>query len=205
MGIYSEFEKSRIFSDYIVSNGLKFGGRILEIGKPAECSLTAFLLKMGYSLDQFLLSEKIVYPTMDNLGIIGAKGHLVKSEHPFDEQEAEIYVAKTLYHDIRFLNQTPKLSCARRNYVLPSLSSFDALICEGVPRDLSIVPYTSLNKTIGFCLERYDENFENYMFIYESLLKCINERERNSYQLITDRDTNSKAELCLIKKKGMHH
>ena len=162
---------------------------ILELGSAAYNSLSKYL---AHYYNQYLLSEKVDYNELNELGIKGAYGYLDSSG---------ICVPKSFYNDQHFFYNAPKVPYIRYVYDVPTIVDFDTIICSGISDDLKYVRTFTHNIYLGYCTDMNNlDDLKKIRTFYNNLLRVYNFYSNNVIML-RDIDTKNSKEYCLIKNK----
>lgn len=160
---------------------------ILELGSSAKNSFSKFL---ALYYNQYLLSEKVNYDELEELGIKGAYGSLNPSG---------IYVPKSFYNDDHFIHNAPKAPYIRHGYDVPTIDQFDTIICSDISDDLEHIRNFTHNIYVGYCVDLSDlDELKNCRTFFNNLLTIYNLYNKNVIML-RDTDTKNEKEYCLIK------
>ncbi|MBO4245927.1 MAG: hypothetical protein J5892_04275 [Bacilli bacterium] len=186
--------KTELFYDYLKSQGFNPNdyAKILELFQPANNSMSQYLTKY----DQYLLSKKVVYSELDNMGINGANGYL--------DQWGNIFVPKSIANDARFLHSQVLIPYKRHIYDVPTINDFDVIIghdmnCKEHIQEIlyATARHPNMSQFFGKCVD-----IENAKDMYNSWLKLVNYINDGFGEEIYsfEYDTKDDKAYCLIKK-----
>ena len=188
--INEENVNSAIFLKYIEAYGFNPNNyyNILELFQSARGSMSQFLRQFS----QYLLSNQVNYDELDKIGINGVYGYLYSDE---------IFVPKTIEHDIRFLYTPVKSLYKKHSYGIPRIYDFDVIIANGTsPYMYNTVNY-EIDKYLGFCMDDTDENLAISLERCELLVDLLNRQSLGEYTIEHDTLSSKGKQLCLVRKK----
>ncbi len=182
---------SALFLQYIQTYGFDPDNYlyILELFQSAKESISQFLKPYR----QYLLSRKVKYDELEQLGIDGAYGYI---------NEDGILVPKTHFNDDQFLYTPTKRLYTPHSYSCPTMDDFDVIIANGISPYMNNTANFSQDKYLGFCMDDTDKNLDISVKRYEKLVDLINKKSRDEYVLEHDRISSEGKELCLIRKSS---
>lgn len=181
---------SALFLQYIEAYGFNPSnyGTILELVQSAKGSMSQFLRKYN----QYLLSDKVSYTELDELGINGALGYF---------SETGICIPKSLQSDYHFFYRPVKRLYTPHSYSYPDFYETDVIIANGISSDVNNIIGHPQDIYLGFCMDEANENLGVSLERYECLLDLINRQSRSEYVFEHDKISSKSKELCLIRKK----
>lgn len=181
---------SALFLQYIQAYGFNPDNYlyILELFQSAKGSISQFLNPHR----QYLLSRRVEYDELDQLGIDGAYGYF---------HEDGIFVPKSIVNDERFLHMAVRRLYTPHGYGCPTMEDFDVIIANGTSPYMNNTANFDQDKYLGFCMDSTDGNLDISIERYEKLIDLINKKSRDEYVLERDRLSSQGKELCLIRKR----
>ena len=178
------------FYKYLKDNGLtpdKYKN-VLELGQSVINSVSQYF---DNEYEQYLLSERVYYTELIEYKIKGARGWLNNNE---------IFVPKSIMADEYFnFDNLSREEDIFDDYDIPSINSFDVVVCMGISKDLLQTIKLSQDKYFGLC---YDKNDVNQRIIHIYRVYEILRNKLNGYELITDTDSKNNKEFILLKRKN---
>lgn len=179
------------FYQYLKDNGLTPDNykNVLELGQSVPESISRYL--MDEDCNQYLLSEKVYYTELLEYKIKGARGWLNNNN---------MFIPKSIMADEYFnYNNLSIRENIFDDYDIPSINSFDVIVCMGISNDMSQTIYLNQDKYFGLCYDKNDmsQRITHIYRLYETLRNQL-----NGYELITDTDSSSDKEFILLKRKN---
>lgn len=175
---------SKLFLDYIKTYGFNPDNylNILELFQSAPCSISQFL--EGHR--QYLLSTRVKYPELEQVGIDGAYGYV---------DEAGVFIPKA-----RFLSPYGKKIYQKHGNDVISLDDFDVVIGNGVSQSVENLVQFQNDMYMGFCMDCFDRRGVDAAFErYEDLVDIMNCESSSEYVL--NQEVSNNKVLCLVRKK----
>ena len=180
---------STLFLKYMLENGFapNEDSNILELFQSANGSMSQYLKECR----QYLLSRRVLYPELDEVGIDGAYGYF---------ERGEIVVPKTLGNDARFL-YGQRLLYRKHGYGAPTINEFDTMIGNGYSESMYDLASFTGDKYLGVCKDSTDADLQLALERYKTFCAIINSVGKAKYEYIEDTIGERGKTLCLVKKK----